>query len=230
MADHELRTRSVVDAVEDELRDQLLRGEVDAGDGVTEVGVAARFKIGRPTAKAALDRLVNDGILIRNGRRGLIVRVLSDHDIAELYESRIVLESYVAAVLAAQQHLPESATLQNDLLRLAANRNDASVVVASDVQLHHALVQAHGNGRMTRMHSTLMAEAHLCMARVQARQLLRAEQIADEHATILDAIAAGDATAASDLTRDHLERARDKLLATMFEAPTDEDADPAATR
>src|SRR5690606_41294411 len=88
MADHELRTRSVVDAVEEELRNQLLRGEVDAGDGITEVGVAAQFGIGRPTAKAALDRLVNDGILVRNGRRGLIVRVLSARDIGELYEDR----------------------------------------------------------------------------------------------------------------------------------------------
>lgn len=217
MADHELRTRSVVDAVEDELRNQLLRGEMDAGDGITEVGVAAQFKIGRPTAKAALDRLVNDGILIRNGRRGLTVRVLSAHDIGELYESRIVLESYVAASLAQQRELPETATLQNDLLRLAAARNDASVVVASDVKLHHALVRAHANERMTKMHSMLMAEAHLCMARVQARQLLRAERIADEHAMILDAIAAGDSTSAEALTRGHLERARDKLLATMFD-------------
>ncbi|MGC0274473.1 GntR family transcriptional regulator [Pseudactinotalea sp. Z1739] len=217
MTNHELRTRSVVDAVEDELRGQLLRGEVDAGDGITEVGVAAMFKIGRPTAKAALDRLVNDGVLIRNGRRGLIVRVLSDHDIAELYESRIMLESHVAVSLATRQILPEKASLQNDLLRLAAARNDASVVVASDVKLHHALVRAHGNERMTRMHSSLMAEAHLCMARVQARQLLRAEEIADEHATILDAIAARDAESANSLTRAHLERARDKLLATMFD-------------
>ncbi|WP_156253650.1 GntR family transcriptional regulator [Pseudactinotalea terrae] len=216
MADHELQTRSVVDAVEEELRNQLLRGEVDAGDGVTEVGVAARFKIGRPTAKAALDRLVNDGILTRNGRRGLIVRVLSAHDIGELYESRIVLESHVASSLATRRDVPETATLQNDLLRLAATRNDASVVVASDVQLHHALVRAHGNERISKMHSTLMAEAHLCMARVQARQLLRAEQIADEHATILSAIAAGDPESARNLTRAHLERARDKLLATMF--------------
>src|SRR5690606_4092675 len=216
MADHELRTRSVVDAVEEELRNQLLRGEVDAGDVITEVGVAAQFGIGRPTAKAALDRLVNDGILVRNGRRGLIVRVLSARDIGELYESRIVLESHVAASLATRKDLPEAATLQNDLLRLAAARNDASVVVASDVQLHQALVHAHSNERMTRMHATLMAEAHLCMARVQARQLLRAEQIADEHATILDAIASGDADAARTLTREHLERARDKLLTTMF--------------
>lgn len=218
MADHELDIRSVVDAVEEELRNQLLRGEVDAGDGVTEVGVAAQFKIGRPTAKAALDRLVNDGILTRNGRRGLIVRVLSAHDVGELYESRIVLESHVAVSLATRRDLPETATLQNDLLRLAATRNDASVVVASDVQLHRALVRAHGNERMAKMHSMLMAEAHLCMARVQARQLLRAEQIADEHATILDAIAAGDPGAADTLTREHLERARDKLLATMFSA------------
>lgn len=218
MTEHKLRTRSVVDAVEDELREQLLRGEVDAGDGITEVGVAAQFRIGRPTAKAALDRLVNDGILIRNGRRGLIVRVLSDRDVADLYESRIMLESHVAVSLATRQILPETATLQNDLLRLAASRNEAHAVVASDVKLHQALVRAHGNDRMSKMHSTLMAEAHLCMARVQARQLLRAEQIADEHATILDAIAAGDPESAKELTRDHLERARDKLLATMFEA------------
>lgn len=77
---------------------------------------------------------------------------------------------------------------------------------------HQSLVQAYGNSRVERMHAMLMREAHLCMARVQAAQLLRAEVIADEHATILQAITRGDAPEAERLTEYHLSHAREKLL------------------
>jgi DNA-binding GntR family transcriptional regulator len=211
-----LRTRSVVDAVEDAIRDRILRGVDGEGATITEAALVAQFGVGRPTVKMALERLVAEGILLRDGRRGLILRVMSREDIIDLYESRALIEGYVHGQLAAGGMMPGEASQQNDLLRLAARRNDARAVVAADVAFHQQLVRGYGHSRITRMHASLMAEAHVCMARVQANQLLRAEEIADEHSQILDAIGSGDPDESRAVTAAHLQRARDKLLGQMF--------------
>jgi len=217
-----LRTRSVVDAVEEAVRERILRGVDGEGATITEAGLVAQFGVGRPTVKMALERLVAEGILRRDGRKGLVLRVMSRDDIIDLYESRILIEAYVHSQLAAGARLPAEALQQNDLLRLAARRNDARAVVAADVAFHQQLVGAYGHTRITRMHATLMAEAHVCMARVQANQLLRAEQIADEHSQILDAIGSGDPEESRTITAAHLQRARDKLLGQMFSDTSEE--------
>jgi DNA-binding GntR family transcriptional regulator len=217
-----LQTRSVVDAVEDAVRDRILRGLEGEGATITEAGVAAQFGVGRPTARMALERFVTDGILLRDGRRGLILKVMSRTDIVDLYESRTLIEAYVHAQLAAKATVPAQASQQNDMLRLAARRDDARAVVAADVAFHQQLVHAYGHSRIVRMHASLMAEAHVCMARVQASQLLRAEEIGDEHTEILEAIASGDSERSRALTAWHLQHARDKLLGQMFSAGSDE--------
>ncbi|MEQ3553226.1 GntR family transcriptional regulator [Pseudonocardia nematodicida] len=207
----QLRTTSVVDAVEEAVRHRILMGEDAPGATVTEVAVASRFGVGRPTAKAAVDRLVADGLLVRDGRRGSVVAEMGPDDVADLYDSRLVIERHVHGRLADAAHVPADATLANTALRHGATLSDAALVVASDVDFHRALIVADGSSRLQRMHSALMAEAHVCMARVQANQLLRAEVIADEHDTILRRIGAGDRPGAEAATELHLRHARDKL-------------------
>lgn len=212
--DRRLQTKSIVDAVEDGLRHRILVGEERPGGTVTEVAVAEIFGVGRPTAKAAVDRLVADGLLVRDGRRGCLVPTLGPADITDLYDTRLLLEKEAHARLAERRTSPGAAHLANANLRHAAGVGDATLVVASDVEFHLALVRADGSPRLQRMHTALMAEAHFCMARVQANQLLRADVIAEEHSEILRLIDAGDPESVGDATAFHLHHARDKLLAT----------------
>jgi DNA-binding GntR family transcriptional regulator len=211
----QLETKSVVDAVEDGLRRRILTGAEPPGSTITEVAVAEHFGVGRPTAKAAVDRLVGHGLLVRDSRRGCTVPTLGPDDITDLYESRLLVEQAVHARLARHATSPPAAHLANAGLRHAAGIGDATLVVSSDVEFHLALVQADGSPRLRRMHSTLMAEAHFCMARVQANHLLRADVIAEEHSEILRLIDEGDVEAVASATAFHLRHARDKLLASL---------------
>ena len=210
-----LHTRSIVDAVEDGLRREILTGAVEPGSAVTELGIAGLFGVGRPTAKAAIDRVAADGLLTRDGRRSYSVPTIGLEDVADLYQSRLMIESGANSVLAQRREVPAAARLANAGLRHAAALGDAPRVVAADVEFHLTLVRTVGSQRLVRMHSSLMAEAHFTMARVQTNQLLRADVIADEHDEILERIEDGDGVAAVATTRAHLLHARDKLLATM---------------
>jgi Transcriptional regulators len=212
-----LHTRSVVDAVEEALRNRILVGDEPPGAVVTEVGVAARFGVGRPTAKAAIDRLVADGLLIRNGRRGSVVARMGPDDLADLYDSRLLIERHAHVRLAAAGTVPAEAAIANAALRQAVALGDALRVVTEDIRFHRVLVEACGSPRLRRMHAALLSEVHVCMARVQARQLIAADTIADEHDEILRCLAAADPDGAAAATDAHLTRARDALIAAARE-------------
>jgi DNA-binding GntR family transcriptional regulator len=71
------------------------------------------------------------------------------------------------------------------------------------------------------MHQLLMGEIELCIGQVQARHLLDAREVARQHQGILDAVTSGDAAAAAELTRNHIEGARDRLIAHVDESQHD---------
>jgi DNA-binding GntR family transcriptional regulator len=211
-----LRTPSLVDALHESLRARILAGDESPGTAITEMLVATQYDVARPTAKAAIERLISDGLLVRSGRRGAAtIPRLTGHQIADLYRTRIVLETAAHELLSQTDADLTRARSINAGLADSAERGDAPGLVDADVAFHRELVGATGSPRLSRLHDLLMSEAHLCMSQVQARQLLAAQLIWEEHERILQAIGAGDAALARAATVSHLEQARDKLAASI---------------
>ncbi|SEE23645.1 GntR family transcriptional regulator [Ruania alba] len=213
----ELRAVSLVDAVAESLRLAVISGTVESGAILTEQFVADRFSVARTTAKAAVERLVTDGFLQRTVHRSARVPVLSAADIGDLYDTRILLEVEALTRVAQRGEVPAEAEQRAAEVVLFAERGDHDRMASSDVAMHRALVEAAGSPRLTRMHATIMGEAHICMVQVQHRNLLHARTINAEHRAILDTIAAVDPVAAAESVRSHLVRARDQLLARYRE-------------
>jgi DNA-binding GntR family transcriptional regulator len=203
---------SLVDLVHQKVRDAILTGQYKPGETISEVGVASTFGVARPTARAAVERLIVEGLLVRSGRKAAVVPVFADAAIAEVYASRLLIEGYALRDLARRHLVPPDAVAANAAVRANGTSGDAAGMIDADVAMHSALVRAHGNSRLYRMHAMLMGEAHLLMAQVQSLQLLRAETIADEHATILQAIGRGSETATYEGLEYHLRHAQAKLL------------------
>src|SRR4030095_10995828 len=82
-----LETRSVVDALRTEMQRQILRGSIPPGMGLAEVSVAQTFDVARPTAKAAIEQLVNVGLLRRCRNKTARVPLLDIADGTRLYLS-----------------------------------------------------------------------------------------------------------------------------------------------
>ena len=196
-------TSVLTDSVAERLRESIV-GQQDApGSAITEAAVALRYGVARPTARLAIDRLVADGILRREAHRAARVPVLDRDEIADLYDTRAVIEAAAVATLGS---VPPAAASAN----LALQRTDD--FTRHDVAFHRALVAGSPSPRLTRLHDQLMGEVELCIGQVQAAHLLTATEVAAQHQRILDAIEAGDAAAAATLTRTHIAATRDALL------------------
>lgn len=222
-----VKTKSLVNAVYEALWETIVTSEEQIlGTAITEVGVAAQFGIARPTAKAVVERLIADGVLVRDGRRGARVPQLAPSDVRDIYWNRSLLEVAANAALAARRKVPVEAVIANRDLRTHAAVDLSARVVASDIAFHRALVAGHGSSRLSRLHSFVMSEAHLCMGQVRGHRLLAADVSAGEHDAIMQAIREGDAEATSRLTIEHLTRGSESLIQGLFPATVPEDAAP----
>jgi DNA-binding GntR family transcriptional regulator len=213
-----LETRSVVDALRAEMQSQILRGSIPPGTALTELSVAQKFDVARPTAKAAIEQLVHIGLLRRLRNKTARVPLLDAADVADLYLSRGVIERAVVRLLAERGDVPPGAAEAVDRFRAAiASGGKVTDLVESDIEFHRALVAASRSPRLRRLHEAVIGEAHLCMAQVQVRSLLHPQVIADEHAHILAMIEARDTDRAAAEMDAHLSRARKKLVAYLHE-------------
>jgi DNA-binding GntR family transcriptional regulator len=84
----DLSTVTVVDAVMQAIRADISVGDYAPGTRLSEQDIADRFSVARPTAKAAIERLVEVGLLRRTANKTAEIPVLSSEDILDLYRFR----------------------------------------------------------------------------------------------------------------------------------------------
>lgn len=84
------------------LRDAVLRGHFRPGERLSEVEVAEHLGVSRTPIRAAMQRLTEEGLLDPAQPAGYIVRVFSEHDIADAIEVRGTIEA-LAARMAAER-------------------------------------------------------------------------------------------------------------------------------
>lgn len=201
---------SIIDALAEDLRLRIFRGDLTRDTRLTETDLAADYEVARPTAKAAIEKLVAEGLLQRDKHKTARVPTMSRADIEDLYFSRIFLEREVVRGMARRKEVPTVA--RQALSEIAAVGDESSLeIVEPDVRFHESLVDSLGSRRISRLYRALMGEMRLCMAQVQSHGLLKASTIAAEHAAILDRIEAGDVDGAARAMDEHLSRARDEL-------------------
>jgi DNA-binding GntR family transcriptional regulator len=200
------QTTSRVETLEDELERQVLDGRFPPGEHLGEIALAEEFDVGRNTLRAAFDGLVRRGLLVKSRNRGVFVRALTAHDLAEIYELRIALE-----VQAARKRVPDAARTALAQHHRLGPRSSQRVVVEADLAFHRALVVGTGNARLTRAHKQLETEILLCLAQL-VRGYATVGQLAGEHGALLEAIESGRPDAAEQVIRTHLENATTWLI------------------
>lgn len=209
---------SVIDAVADDLRRQVLDGAFAPDSPLTEADVASRYDVARATAKAAIERLVGEKVLVRKNHKTARVVKLGPDDVRDIYRTRTYLESEVLRRLAERRQAPEQARDANDEIATLWHAGEWDIV-EPDMRFHTSLIDALDSPRTSAVYGSLAFEVRLCMAQLQGSQRLSPEIIVAEHARLLTLIEAGDADGAAALLDEHLARARELLAGALGGKP-----------
>lgn len=207
---------SLAEQVRDAILDEIAAGRLGAGSRVIQEQVAQQLGVSRQPVQQALALLRNQGVLRDAPGRGLEVTPLRADEVQHVYEMRAVLEG-LAARRAAERGAAQAARQGPPLIeagRRAVAAGSLAKMVAADMRFHEFLYGLSGNPLLA---PTLNPHwTHL--QRVMAEVLTRDEQprdIWDQHAAILEAVAAGDAALAEARAREHIMQAAGYMVARL---------------
>lgn len=187
----------------------------------SERELGQRHGVSRPVVREVLASLAERGFLDIQPGRGSFVRAVSvDHlsdslthaarragiTARDLVVARVALEC-AAADLAAQN--PKRSTVAlTQALRAHETAVGVHRMAQTDLEYHEAVVAESGNPVLVLMFGSIRAQVFALMLRSHSDPEVR--RVGDPiHASIVDAIEAGDGARARELMREHLELALD---------------------
>lgn len=143
------------------LRQRLVGGHYKAGTQLKEEPLAREFGLSRTPVRAALKRLVADGLATADAGQGIHVAQWSDWDIEETFQLRMLLEPY-AACLAAERGgvaLVTQLKASNEQMANAIERGGEGAVAQiqeANRSFHRALLDASGSPRLQTILETMI--------------------------------------------------------------------------
>ncbi|MBS7700283.1 MULTISPECIES: GntR family transcriptional regulator [unclassified Chelatococcus] len=212
MDDSAVMDKSLADETYDTLLAEILSAQLSGGTVVQERRLADRLGVSRSPMRDALGRLEGQGLLVRNAKGVLIVRVISLADYLNSMSIRVLLEPSAAAQACEKIAAEQVAQLATMLEAIDADPDpEPSFIWAFDDALHNGIATASGN--------PFMAETILQMRRYttifeRQRKLAQRKPGLSDHQAIIHALDRRDADAARSAMALHLERVRKNVLAT----------------
>ncbi|TDD83963.1 GntR family transcriptional regulator [Actinomadura rubrisoli] len=207
--------RSTVELVSDELRSAIMYGSLEPGAQLGEADLAARLGISRGPLREAMQRLVQEGLLVSEPHRGLFVITLDQGDVADIYLARLAIER-AACVLIMERNRGEAVvrlTGTLDALVEAARQRDRVAMSDADQRFHQVLVSSSGSPRLERMAQTLLVETRMCLNALQDKYPEPSELV-EEHRRLVDAIADGEEERLLRLIEEHMTDSIERLRTT----------------
>ncbi len=201
----EAAPRSLRDEAYEIIKQRIITGLFRPGEALSEAAVSSALSLGRTPVRQAFDRLMRDGLVEVLPRKGIMVCPITRDDVRDMVAVRLLNEGFCAR-LAAERAEPSVIDTLNDAVtrgRLAAQAGDADTLMALDRRFHGAISAAAGNLVL----GDILRNLHDRSQRVWFLSLREHEhhhRVVEEHAAIVDTIAARDPDGAEAAMRAHI--------------------------
>jgi DNA-binding GntR family transcriptional regulator len=172
--------------------------------------MALRLGVSRRPIREAFRGLEEIGLVRFVKNRGVLVRELDLAQANETYMVRGALEALAAKILAGKISDSETRELRAVINRMerAVTQNAAADYAVLNLALHRRIFEKAGNAKLLEIYSRITKELMLFR-----RRSLAPHPTLDEHRDIVEKIAAHDPAGASQAMLNHVESARQRILA-----------------
>lgn len=217
-----------------QIEDQILAGALHVGDQLpAERDLAAKLGVSRAAVREAMRAMEAQGV-VRSGvgvgpdsgtfltsmpSKSLtqflrLHMALANFPIADVVETRIMLERWSARLAARQASADDLAAMANLLDAMDAETSDMAAFNELDTDFHVAMAEAAHNSLITEM-TTAIRHSMRSMVLDSFRDHGDWKQLSDalraQHRAIYDAISSRDQQRAADAVEEHLRSANDML-------------------
>ena len=184
------------------LRSAITSGSLPAGEQIRQEKIAAEYSVSRMPVREAFRQLEAEGLLVVYPGRGAFVNRLTDDEIREICDIRILLEC--DAIRRAVPVLTPIVLLEADmLLQKMALAEDGQTFGQLDHAFHELLYTPTGRPRLLDLIRTLRNQVTQFLYAASPMDVYSSNAI-NEHRQILSACQAGDVEAAVAAVKIHL--------------------------
>ncbi len=196
--------------VRETLREGILDGSIPGGTRLVQADLAEQLSVSTTPVREALRDLAAEGIVELDAHRGGTVHRISNEELQEIYELRLLLE-VVAVEKAAERITPDQLAKVGAVLEQMQAAHPTANWVMLNRDFHMTIYEAAGSPRLLAILRTLLDTSvmYVSMA-LKARPTAR-EQATRDHQLIFEALASNAPEAAARAVRDHLEIPRSVL-------------------
>jgi DNA-binding GntR family transcriptional regulator len=178
----------------DALRSAIVEGRLRPGDRLKEVELAEQLGISRAPVREALRQLEHEGLVASLPYRATEVLGVSQEEVAEvLVPIRLTIESFAfrkAMPLLTEDDFEALAGIVQRM-RAAGARGDLEQLAEDDVRFHELVIERSAQPHCLQIWRSIEPRVRAYFRR-DAPAHPRADELAEEHQELLDALAAGD--------------------------------------
>ncbi|HBN74278.1 MAG TPA: hypothetical protein DD473_00335 [Planctomycetaceae bacterium] len=198
----------------EQLKSQIQNSTFVPGVFLSERQLALQLGMSKTPIKAALERLELEGLVSVSPQQGIMVRELSVHEIADQFEIRLALESFVLRSVTGKLANDDITRIRKNLQQqqLAAKEFDHTAAIKLDAEFHGIFCDCLGNQEIIRVMTQMREKMYRVIGRVFERYEDRIESSWTEHTAVANAVIAGDAELAVNRLQEHLEYGKRVLL------------------
>lgn len=204
-----------VDSAYQAIREGILAGELSQGSHITARQLAEATGLSRTPVREAMRRLDAEGMITLIPNRGAFVARWSGDEIKQIYELRVLLESFAAQVAAeriSDAERVQLGALADEMARLVEqNPIDVDAIAENNDRFHKGVLEACGNRRLRDLLG-IITEVPLQLSTFRRYTVDELRRSAAQHAELVAALSAGDSDWARSVMTAHIRSARHTLL------------------
>lgn len=206
-----VQRRSMAVEVAEHIRSMIFDGRLSAEQRVPQDAIAAELGVSRLPVREALITLETDGLVATEPHRGTFVVPIRSEDIEDHYRLYGMAQG-LAAAGAARRITEPVLTRLDELHRSMSGTDDPDLVHDLNWEFH-SLINHTGASRRTL--SVLRQLSHNLPREVYGIPQAASPAATRQHAAIIEALRAGDGTAADHLNQEHVRAEGDEVVAVL---------------
>lgn len=197
------------ESVMEQLRTAIITGELREGELVSAPTLGQALGVSATPVREAMMELVREGLVETVKNKGFRVTTMSDKDLDDLAQIRLMLEPAAVRMLAG--NIPEAAyrnlTRNADVCLRAAEHDDVEGYLRGDREFHAGVLAYLDNPQLVELATSLRRRTRLYGIKALAHEG-RLAKSANEHHELLRLLREGDGQGAEALMHTHIGHAR----------------------
>jgi len=203
--------------VAERIREAISTNRFPPGTRLVERELCDLLGVSRTSIREALRELESEGLISTEGGRPMVT-VLSERELRDIYQVRVVLESLAARLFARNARRAQVAALVATAEELYAVYDDYAIVpfLKAKARFYEALFAGAGN----EVAASMLRIIHTKVSQLRAVSLgtnNRAQVSVGEIRALVAALEAGDENRAAALTVEHIENASAAAMRALHE-------------